>query len=380
MKGGSTVGIKHIPLRWLLYFLLICLFVQASRAEKSLFSVDSHHGPITRAYAIEGTTLRDPITLSEELYGIGPTGVAVSEKLGLMFMCYENDDTVSVFRCRTLLKVADVDTNVYNLAGIAADDVKDKIYILQRNTNNLYVYTWNEATKDLDLYGDNPKELSDLPNKGTGIALDGDLLYVTDTSDTVRCYNTTTWAHDDSNDITLPEDKGAWGIAVYHDSSDNRYGYFGGYVSNSHNNLIRVDLDDPNDYLIITPSSDSPVLGLAADPNTGLIYASVADHTNRVFDTSLNELFSIETNVTGSGPAGMSVGNRFYSPFKIEKGDDVDDNDCVSPQMGEITYTLCYDYQWDEESDPDPCEFDSLSIIDYLPQGVDFVNSIGVFV
>jgi len=374
---SRIVGIRNISLSWILYFLMVCLFVQASRAEKSLFSVDSHHGPITRAYAIEGTTLKDPVTISEELYGVGPTGVAVSEELGLMFMCYERSDIVTVFKCRTLLKVTDVDTDVSNLAGIAADDAKDKIYIIQRDTRNLYVYTWNEITETLNF--ESQEDLVGLPSpyKGTGIALDGDYLYVTDTSDTVRCFDTTNWEHQSDKDVTLPEDKGAWGIAIYHHHNlfDIRYGYFGGYVSNSHNNLIRVDLDDPNDYLIITPSSDSPVLGLAADPNTGLIYASVADHTNRVFDTSLNELFSIETNVTDSGPAGMAVGNRFYSPFKIEKSDDVDDNDCISPQMGKITYTLCYDYQWDEESDPDPYEFDSLAVIDYLPQGVDFVSA-----
>jgi DNA-binding beta-propeller fold protein YncE len=142
---------KNTSLRGIVYFLLICLFIRTSRAGKSLFSVDSHHGPITRAYSIEGTTLTDPVTISEKLYGNGPTGVAVSEELDLMFMCYEGDDIVTVFRCRTLLKVADVDTNVSNLAGIATDDDKDKIYIIKRNTNDLYVYTWNETTKDLDL-------------------------------------------------------------------------------------------------------------------------------------------------------------------------------------------------------------------------------------
>jgi len=362
---------KNIYLSWILHFFLICLFVQTSKAEKTLFSIDSHASPVAvRAYAIEGNVIKDPVTISEDLFGYGPVGAAVSEKLGLLFVTYEEADIVPVFRCRTLLKVADVDTDVLDQAGIVADDDKDKIYILQRDTRRLYVYTWNEITENLELDDDNPHNLAGLLS-GKGIALDGEYLYVTDSTTTVRCYNTTTWAHDDSNDITLPEDNGAWGIAIYHDSLDNRYGYFGGY--SSHNNLIRVNLDDTNDYIIVTPSETSGegVAGIAVDPNSGLVYASVDDGSNRVFDTSLNELYSIDTNVTG--PAGMAVGNRYYSPFRIEKSDDVDDNDCASPQMGEITYAICYDYQWDEESDPDPCEFDSLSIIDYLPQGVDFV-------
>jgi DNA-binding beta-propeller fold protein YncE len=374
------VGIRNISLRWLLYSLLVCLSNQTSRAEKTLFSIDSHASPVAvRAYEIEGSVIKAPVTISEDLFGFGPVGAAVSEELGLLFVTYEAADIVPVFRCRTLLKVADVDTDVSNLAGIAADDSKDKIYILQRNTRNLYVYTWNETTDTLDL--ESQEDLVGLPSPytGTGIALDGEYLYVTDTSDTVRCFDTTNWKHQNDKDITLPQGNNAWSIAIYHHHNlfDFRYGYFGGYTS--HNNLVRVDLNDPNDYIIVTPSETygERVNGIAVDPNSGLVYASIDDGSNRVFDTSLNELYSIDTNV--SGPAGMAVGNRYYSPFKIEKSDDVDDNDCASPQMGEITYAICYDYQWDNETDPDPCEFDSLSIIDYLSKGVDFVNSIVVF-
>jgi hypothetical protein len=119
--NGDTIMKRRIQISFVLALVSI-LCVCNIQAEKSLFSVDSHHGPFTRAYSIEGTTLTDPVTISEELYGIGPTGVAVSEELGLIFMCYENSDIVTVFKCRTLLKVADVDTDISNLAGIAADE------------------------------------------------------------------------------------------------------------------------------------------------------------------------------------------------------------------------------------------------------------------
>jgi len=267
MKGVSIVCSKNISLRWVLYFLLICLFVQTSKAEKTLFSIDSHSSPVAvRAYEIEGNVIKDPVTISEDLFGYGPVAAAVSEKLGLLFVTYEAADIVPVFRCRTLLKVADVDTNVNNLAGIVADDSKDEIYILQRDTRYLYVYTWNEITETLDL--ESQQDLSGLTS-GKGIALDGEYLYATDGTTTVRCYDTTTtpWAHETDKDITLPQGNNAWAIAIYHDPLDNRYGYFGGLFN--HDNLVRVDLDDPNNYLIITPS-DSGVSGLAVDPNTGL--------------------------------------------------------------------------------------------------------------
>jgi len=62
---------KNIPLSWILYFLMVCLFVQTSQAAKSLFSVDSHSGPITRAYSIEGTTLAGPVKIIDEMFGLG---------------------------------------------------------------------------------------------------------------------------------------------------------------------------------------------------------------------------------------------------------------------------------------------------------------------
>jgi len=71
-------------LRWFLYFLLICLFGQTSNAEKTLFSIDSHSSPVAvRAYEIEGNIIKDPVTISEDLFGYGPVGIAASKDLGL---------------------------------------------------------------------------------------------------------------------------------------------------------------------------------------------------------------------------------------------------------------------------------------------------------
>ena len=61
----------------------------------------------------------------------------------------------------------------------------------------------------------------------------------------------------------------------------------------------------------------------------------------------------------------------FVPPFAVEKVDDV--TDCVSPRDGQITYTISYDYPssdlWQQETD----DFDSIVILDELPDDVDFV-------
>ncbi len=303
------MGIRN-DFSWGILFVLVTFVFVGGTQAKALFSIDSHSytHPLVNVYTIEGDTLACPVRvndLSDFVAGVGPIDIAVSDDLNLAFVTFEDTYDVVVLSTRTLERVALVQTLVYDAAGIVADDVKDKIYIIRRGTHNLYVYTWNEITETLDL--ESQQDLSGLTS-GKGIALDGEYLYVTDTSDTVRCYNTTTWAHDDSNDITLPEDNGAWGIAIYHDSLDNRYGYFGGLFN--HDNLVRVDLDDPNNYLIITPS-DSGVSGLAVDPNTGLVYASLLDHTNRVFDTSFKDFKQIREGCFGIYAAGPSPGDKF---------------------------------------------------------------------
>ena len=256
----------------ILYFLLICLFVQTSKADKTLFSIDSHASPVAvRAYAIEGNVIKDPVTISEDLFGYGPVAAAVSEKLGLLFVTYEEADIVPVFRCRTLLKVADVDTDVLDQAGIVADDSKDKIYILQRDTRRLYVYTWNEITETLELDDDNPHNLAGLLS-GKGIALDGEYLYVTDSTTTVRCYDTTNWEHQIDKDITLPEDFNAYGIAVYNDGDGNilyvsDYWYPSGFTKSVH----LYDMND-NFSLIDSINMGNKVVGITYSSTDDVIY------------------------------------------------------------------------------------------------------------
>jgi len=80
-----------------------------------------------------------------------------------------------------------------------------------------------------------------------------------------------------------------------------------------------------------------------------------------------------------SGPAGICVPKgdvSFVPPFAVEKVDDVNDYDCISPRDGQITYTITYDYMWDGTSGLEPGDFDSIMIYDHLAAGVDFVSAI----
>ena len=75
---------KNLSLGWIPHFLLICLFVQISKAEIALFSIDSHREPAAvRVYSIDEDALTNPVTISAETIGLGPVGIAASEDLGL---------------------------------------------------------------------------------------------------------------------------------------------------------------------------------------------------------------------------------------------------------------------------------------------------------
>jgi len=54
-----------------------------NKRANTLFSIDRHSPAVIRAYAIEGSSITNPTTFSEETFGYGPVGIAASIDLGL---------------------------------------------------------------------------------------------------------------------------------------------------------------------------------------------------------------------------------------------------------------------------------------------------------
>jgi len=388
-----------------LVWLMLCLFfasgMSISAGAESVFAVASHSNSKIKAYLINGDQIDYQDTIKDtESFGIGATGFCVWPEKQRMFVTYEGESIISWASTKTLCRNPDTDefdTGVSNLAGMAVDETKSFLYVLTRSGGRVYTYTYDENENTLSLIHPNDpcypeREYRQLPGFGINdatydLALDEEksLCYVSNGTKTVRYYNTSDW--DLEGSIDIGEKVAGMGI----DPNNYLYaGYFNG-TSGYHNYLLRYYLngapDDPETK--IKKDMGAIIMDIAVDSDNGLIYTTTgrsiegSSGTVEVYDVSdctpsdANYVILTDTeydsDFTGNKPAGIAIGPQYMQPFAVEKMDNIED--CVPPQMGEITYTITVDYQWDEESDPDPCEFDSLSIIDYLPQGVDFVSA-----
>jgi DNA-binding beta-propeller fold protein YncE len=96
-----------------------------------------------------------------------------------MFVTYENSPMIVWASTKTLEKVGEFNTGVISLSGITVDEGNEKIYVVQRQSDNLYVYSFDEPNNTLVL--DNHYDL-DVPSGslsawGTALEETNGLLY-----------------------------------------------------------------------------------------------------------------------------------------------------------------------------------------------------------
>jgi len=367
---------------------LLCMFIfvgfiGTAQANKSVFIISKHGSPShAQAYAIDGNevTYQADVDISTLNPGAGPVGNAVWPEKELMFVTYEGSPTIVWASTKTLQKVGELDTGVSNLAGIVVDEGNEKIYVVRRYSTELYVYSWDDVKDTIVLEEPNDpnypaRKYHPLTNttNAHGIALDeyNNLLYITDSSKTVRVYDTSDWSHDHSIDISVSGiDRSAVGIAV---DPTNGYLYTGHWEY--HNYLVRTDTASPytSTEVEITRQGYSPkqVIGVDVDDDTGLVYITTYHHDFRVYDSNL-VLKDTERNADIYGPGGVAVGG-LYKPhvFDVNKVDNVNDVDCVYPwniiEENYLVYNICYDANGYADT--------NVVITDYLPAEVEYYSS-----
>ena len=380
----------------LLLVTFVCAVFANSAHAKSVYAITDHEKSTLRAYDIQVDQLeyQDDVDVTD--FASGAVGITISSQLGRMFITYEGSAKIVWAKAKTMEQEGFIDLGVDygadQLAGVVADEEKELVYTVERAGNKLYILGWNAQEEELELRDpDEPSQpysegvpyitLMGLdPRQAYGLALDGDRLYVSNNTTTVHCYDTGSWAHLGTRDVG----RNAADLAIDPNNGEhNAYLYIGAYYwkpGTGHNYLVKHDLEaDPCSVNHNTENNIGTVpIGLGVDPNSGLVYVGTSDKEIRVYDCSEPTFvctYSVDTGGS-SGPAGICVPKgdvSYIPPFEPSKTDNIED--CVPPRDGQITYTINYDYQWDEESDPAPADFDSIIIVDELPMGVDFMSA-----
>ena len=193
--------------------ILFCLIVLVTGIAKgkSLYTIADTKASRVWAYEIVDNTLTYQTNYITP-YG-SPVGLALDGDY--MFLTFEGGSNVEVVSAKTMTTVQLINApGSSNLAGIAADHDKEKVYVVDRGGSSIFVYDWDSRVPGLTL--DTEVELKGLQGEEEtwGLALDeiNDRLYVTLKGNVVKCYDTDDWSRLPDYDVGVSHD--AVGIAI----------------------------------------------------------------------------------------------------------------------------------------------------------------------
>jgi hypothetical protein len=367
----------------IIYLLIIVGMIVPSYAAKTVYVISDTTISELQTYKIDNNELiyqpqADYICELDPPTDAGAIALAIDESQygDFLFVTFELSDEIELVDAKEMQYIGYVTaTGASNLAGIAMDSSKSKLYAVDRYTNHLYSYSWNPSDKILTPDFNEPfyVELSGLvhgfPEGAFGIALDEEngLLYVADNTDSIKYYNTNTWAK--VGEVNVPCN--AISVAV---DVNNQLLYIGSVINYGQNDPCLYQYDISAQTIDSTLVGCS-VAGIAVDQNTSLVYIttfysqwggggpqpSPYDHL-MIYDVNLIEQPWDSGDI--GNPAGVTVSNStgYKQPvFSIVKENHDSNNPCVSPFD-----TLIYDIYWDANGVSDT----NVSITDKLPFGV----------
>ncbi len=385
--------------------IVVCLTTSVSFA-KSVFVVN-HEVDSISAYNVNNGQVEYRENLSLPTNGYGPVDVTLDSVSGILLVTNEEGkyggggNVIELVSAKRLLPVGSITLTHEgapdDIAGIVVDNNdlnQPKVYLIDRNTNNLFTYLWDpdELTLTLETpdpsdpndpdYVPNPKSLDNITTGfyPCGIDLDetNGILYVSEFLYIIPFeYSSKVHTYDRDDDWeylqTYELDENIVGIA-YDSTNENIYG--GAY--GGHDYLMQYNINegsqDPNNAVNIGTS----VTAVDVDELTEYVYITTVSGEVR----GLKRYDFIDywdkgeygkTSEGLSGAAGITFAENGYVDafiFTLEKDDD--SNGCVPAGDG-IEYTIKYEYQWTDDDDPLPGT--NVILVDKLPREVDFISA-----
>jgi uncharacterized repeat protein (TIGR01451 family) len=358
-------------------FFILTIAMVGTATAKSVYviaNINASPSPI-QAYDIQADKIVYQATYNVPYYGWGAVGLAIDTDSEFLFVTYEMSSVIQLVDATTMTDAGTVTApGASNLAGIVVDQDLQKLYTVDRYTDNLYVYDWDESgpTLTLDAQYDLPGIGSGTVGGAFGIALDetNELLYVVNNTTTVHYYNTSDFSTL-AGTLTLTANRNAIGIAIDYQSGllYTGAGWYSNYYLNQYNLATSAQQEV---YL----GSGEGVMGLSVDnepgtPSTGMVYCSTGYSGDRlrVFNSLL-----VETDSTGDigNPTGVVVPGRDigYNPLNLSKVDTLPSGACASPGEN-LTYEICYDNTLNNYP------VNNVELVDTLPPEVIYVSNTG---
>ncbi len=306
---------------------------------------------------------------------LGAVGMAIDSDTGYLFITYKLYEKIGIVDGTTMTYVGEIlaeSVTSADLAGIVYDHSKGLVYTVDRGRENLYAYEWDPKTITLTPLPGSPFLM--LGARAYGIALDeiDGLLYVANGNNKVYVYSTENWRRVGSIEL----DRAIVSVAV-----DVMNGYLyagGGFVGNNY--LTQYHLAT-GDKVEVQVEPDAGVMGLAVDPETGLVYLNTGRNNAPggdnllIYDTDLNRISKkhIDGDPTGIAIPGKDIG---FNPLNLTKqlvsGASQNAKTGEFPVVGtgkEITYGIGFTNQSNKSTVTD------ITIVDVLPQSVTFVSA-----
>ena len=248
----------------------------------------------------------------------GGAGVTIDQDNGYFFVSGENT-YIDVYDVDTMDCVESLNTGI-QIAGVAYDHSRDKLYAMNRATNKLYIFDWNGTDT---LSADDPAyvELGDIGkaiDDGFGIALDetNDRLYIACSGSSemdVICVDP-----DDSWNVLCDycynlsdESAVAIGIAV---DVKNQYVYTGESFYGRTNDLTKCVLSSKSQSTVDVGADVHGITVWDSSEGNATVYVTV-NHKLRWYNSSLT--YQGESTTDLAKPCGLDILNEGYERADI---------------------------------------------------------------
>jgi len=297
-------------------------------------------------------------------YAGGAVGLALDTASETLFVTYEISNVIQLVDAKTMTGIGSTTApGASNLAGIVMDEAKKLLYIVDRRTSNLFIYSWDASTKTLTLVVQ--QTLANLGGAGAfGIGLDrkNNQLYVANLTNVVNYYNTSNWSH--AGSITVPGT--AINVAI-DELKGFVYSGAGWGQGNEYLDQYNQATGATNRVFLGTGVG---VHGLGVDINTSNVYCTTgyAGDDLRAYNSALGLLDNVGR--IGNDPTGLAIPTTdiSFNPLNLGK---TGSPDPVAPG-GNLTYTLTYD-----NADND-FQVTNVVLVDQLPPETTFISASGL--